>query len=29
MSTPASHDTMLALENVSKYFGKVIALSGV
>ncbi|HKT95880.1 MAG TPA: ATP-binding cassette domain-containing protein, partial [Paraburkholderia sp.] len=25
----ASDDTILALENVSKYFGKVIALNGV
>ncbi|KWZ43300.1 ABC transporter ATP-binding protein [Burkholderia savannae] len=29
MSTSASNDTILSLENVSKYFGKVIALSGV
>ncbi|WDD94459.1 ATP-binding cassette domain-containing protein [Burkholderia sp. FERM BP-3421] len=29
MSTPQSGETILALENVSKYFGKVIALSGV
>jgi simple sugar transport system ATP-binding protein len=28
-STPAADDTILALENVSKFFGKVIALSGV
>ena len=28
-STPALEDTILALENVSKFFGKVVALSGV
>src|ERR1700689_2611915 len=28
-AAPASDDTILALENVSKFFGKVIALSGV
>src|ERR1700738_5332232 len=28
-ASPASNETILALENVSKYFGQVIALSGV
>ena len=29
MSTPSTHDTILELDNVSKFFGKVIALSGI